>query len=342
MASPTVTFDELRRSLHSGDYRPLYLLHGKEGYYIDVLVKQFEAIVPEEDRDFGLNVIYAPEVEPAHIIDVCRQLPMMTDRQVVIIKEAQAVNNAYLEKLERYALSPTPSTILVVAARGEDVAPKKFMEAVRKAGGVVFQSKRVYDNQIPSLVTGYIKEKGLHADTKAVEMLSEFIGTDLSRLYNEIDKLVEILGKGAMVTPESIERNIGVSKDYNVFELIDAVASRNLVKIYRISDYFAASPKRNPVQPVASTLFSFFSDMLVAYYAPDKSERGLMQELGTRNGFNIRRVQLGMRNYNAFQVVDALSEIRRFDLMSKGGGSRQSGHKLLHDLLFRLVTTTGR
>ncbi len=173
-------------------------------------------------------------------------------------------------------------------------------------------------------------------------MLSEFIGTDLSRLYNEIDKLVEILGKGAMVTPESIERNIGVSKDYNVFELIDAVASRNLVKIYRISDYFAASPKRNPVQPVASTLFSFFSDMLVAYYAPDKSERGLMQELGTRNGFNIRRVQLGMRNYNAFQVVDALSEIRRFDLMSKGGGSRQSGHKLLHDLLFRLVTTTGR
>lgn len=343
MAISNLSFEELKRAVGNGDLRPVYLLHGREGYYTDCLVRKFEEIIPEEDRDFGLTVVYATQTEPSAIVDICRRLPMMSDRQTVIVKEAQAVKADYFEKLIRYVASPTPSTVLVIAARGDDArCGKAFLEAVAACGGVVFQSKPVYESQIPPLISAYIRERGLRADDKAVGMLHEFIGTDLSRLYNEIDKLAEILGPGAMVTPEAVERNIGVSKDYNSFELVDAVAARDLPRMYRIADYFAANPRQNPVQPVAAALFGFFADLLVAYYAADRSERGLMGELGTRNSFAVKRVMKGMLAYNAFQVVAALSEIRRFDRMSKGGGSRQDGHLLFKDLLFRLVTATGR
>ena len=343
MAIANLSFEELKRSVAGGDLRPVYLLHGREGYYTDSLVKTFESLLPADDRDFALTVVYAPKTEPSAVIDICRRLPMMTQRQFVILREAQAVRSDYFEKLIRYVSSPTPSTVLVIAARGDDAkCGKAFLEAVAACGGGGFQSRPVYETQIPALVSGYLRERGLRADEKAVGMLREFIGTDLSRLYNEIDKLVAILGPGAMVTPEAVERNIGVSKDYNSFELVDAVAARDLPRMYRIADYFAANPRQNPVQPVAAMLFNFFADLLVAYYAPDRSERGLMAELGTRNSFAVKRIQRGMAAYTAFQVVAALSEIRRFDRMSKGGGSRQDAHLLLKDLLFRLVTATGR
>lgn len=342
MATPTIDFEPLRRMVRNGDLRPVYLLHGAEGYYIDELVKCFESAVPPEDRDFGLSILYAPQESPGHVIDVCRQMPMITDRQIVILKEVQAVKSDYLEALVRYVAAPTPTTVFVVASRGSDIRAKKFTDALAKAGGLVYQSKPVYESAIPQLVTGYIKERGLNAEPKSVEMLRDYIGTDLSRLYNEIDKLVEILGKGAMITPEAIERNIGVSKDYNSFELIDAIATRNLLKIYAIADYFAANPRQNPVMPVTASLFNFFADLLTAYYAPDKSDRGLMEALGLRNSFALRRVRNGMANYNAFQVVDNLSVLRRFDVMSKGVGSRQDSYSLLRDTLFRIVTTSGR
>lgn len=342
MAITNLTFEELKRAIGVGNLRPVYLLHGREGYYTDCLVKMFESVIPEEDRDFGLTVVYAPQEAPSAVVDICRRLPMMTDRQVVILKEVQSVRSDYLEKLVRYVSSPTSTTVLVVAARGEDVKCKAFTDAMAACDGVVFQSKPVYDSQIPALISNYIRERGMQPDNKAVEMLGEYIGTDLSRLYNEIDKLSEILGKGAMVTPEAVERNIGVSKDYNSFELVDAIAVRDLPRIYRIADYFAANPRQNPVQPVSATLFNFFADVLVAYYATDRTERGLMGELGVRNSFAVKRVQKGMAAYNAFQVVSILSEIRAFDRMSKGSGSRRDGHVLLKELLFRIVTTTGR
>lgn len=342
MAEPKVTFEELRRALRQGDIRPVYLLHGAEGYYTDELVKAFEATVPDDDRDFALSVIYAPQTEPSAVVDICRQIPMITERQTVIIKEAQAVRTEWLEGLLRYIESPTPSTTLVIAARGADVKSKKLITAISAARGIVFQSKAVYDSQIPAIVGAHIKARGLSAEPKSLDMLRDFIGTDLSRLYNEIDKLAEILGPGAMITPEAIERNIGVSKDYNSFELIDALACRDMAKIYRIADYFAANPRQNPLMPVTATLFGFFADLLVAYYAPDKTDRGLMNELGLRNSFAVRRIRNGMSSYNAFQVVANLSEIRRFDAMSKGSGSRQDPYLLFRDLLFRLLTSTGR
>ncbi len=339
MAAPTVTFDALKRSLANGDYRPVYLIHGKEGYYVDVLVKEFEKILPPEDREYGLTVVYAPQVEAAAVIDLCRQIPMMTERNVVIVKEAQAVKAAWIDKLARYAQSPTNSTILVVSGRGDTVSGKEFIKAV-SANGVVYEAQQVKDWQIPALTEQYIKSKGLSADPKALEMLGEFIGTDLSRLYNEIDKLAEILGPRAMVTPEAVERNIGVSKEYNNFELVDALAAKDFAKVFRIAEYFEANQKQNPLVLTTPVIFNFFADLLGAYYAPDKSDRGIKEELGLRNDFALRRIKLGMSKYNAFQIIDILSAIRRFDSMSKGGASRQNPYLLFKELMYRILTTT--
>ncbi|MDO4320856.1 MAG: DNA polymerase III subunit delta [Bacteroidales bacterium] len=342
MASPAITFDSLVRSLRNGQYTPVYAIHGEEGYYIDSLVRQFESIVPVEDRDFALTVIYAPRVEPQSVVDICRQLPMMTERQVVIVKEAQSVPATWLDKLKSYVSSPTPSTLLAICGRGDKLKSKEFVKAVQAAGGTVYEAQKVKEWQVPRLLTEYIKTRGLTADPKAIDMLCEFVGADLSRLYNEVDKLAQILGPNARVTPESVERNIGVSKDYNNFELVDAVAAKDPVRIFRIIRYFESNPKGNTPVVTVATLFAFFADLLSAYYAKDRSDAGLRQELNIRNDFALRRLRAGMASYNAFQIIEIIDLLRQFDTMSKGGGSRQDPFRLLHDLMFRIITARGK
>lgn len=338
-----ITFDSLRRSVQSGNLVPVYLLHGKEGYFIDELIKTFEKVLPEEDRDYGLTNIYAPQVsDPQSIIDICRQIPMMTDRQIVIVREAQTARADFVDKLARYASSPTPSTVLVVASRGDKIKGKEFAKAVTASGGIVFESKEVYASQVPALIGQYIKAKGLNAEPKAIEMLGDFIGTNLSRLYNEIDKLTEILGKGAMVTPEAVERNIGISKDYNNFELVDAIAAHDVAKMMRIAAYFEANQRQNPYVVTVASIFGFFADLLQAYYAKDRSDRGIEQELGLKNSFALKRIKLGMQNYNAFKIIEIIDAIRQYDAMSKGSGSRQDPYKMLGDLLFHIATAPGK
>ena len=345
MAAPALTYETLRRSIASGDLRPVYVLHGKEGYYIDKLLEQFERILSEEERCYGLTNMYAPQVPDAQaIIDVCRQIPMMTDRQVVIVREAQTAKAEFLDKLARYAISPTSSTILVIASRGDRIKGKELVKALAGCGGVEFESKEVWPSQIPQLVAQYIKSKEMTADPKAVDMLGEFVGTNLSRLFNEIDKLAEILGRGAMVTPEAVERNIGISKDYNNFELVDAVACKDTARMMRIAAYFEANQKQNPYVVTAATLFGFFADLLEAHYTRDKSDAGLQKSLGLnpRNSFALRRIKAGMANYNAFNVIEILDAIRRYDAMSKGSGSRMDPYRMLADLLFHIATAPGR
>lgn len=346
MASQTPTFESLMRAVANGrDLRPVYILHGKEGYYIDELVKAFERVVPEEDRPYALTNMYAPQVADAQqVVDVCRTLPMMTERQVVILREAQTAKAEFVDKLTRYAESPTPTTILVVASRGDVLKGKTFKAAVAAHGGEVFESKEVYASQIPGLVEKYIKAKGLGCEPKAVEMLGEFVGTNLSRLYNEIDKLAEILPKGATVTPEAVERNIGVSKDYNNFELIDAIAVRDVARMMRIAAYFEANPKQNPFVLTSASIFSYFADILQVYYARDGSDAGLVAEfkLNPKNKFALARLKNGKANYSAFQVIEILDAIRRYDAMSKGGGSRQDPYKMLGDLLYHIATAPGK
>lgn len=340
MAAPAVTYDSICRQLAAKQFAPVYLLHGDEGYYIDELVRRFENILSEEEREFNLHVLYAPEVEPGAVMDLCMQYPMMADRQVVILKEAQSVPADRINKLHRYVASPVETTILVICCRGAQARGKELLAAVR-AKGVNFESKKLSDYNAPAVIGAFIKAKGLKADPKALDMLIDYVGTDLSRLYNEIDKLMTALGAGATVTAEAVERNIGMSKDYNNFELVDALAVKDSGKVFRIADYFRSNPKNNPLVVSASTIFSFFADLLAAYYCADKSDNGIMAELKLRWPGQIKRYRAAMQRYNAFQVIEIIAAIRRYDAMSKGVGSRQSDHNLFHDLLFHILTAPG-
>lgn len=341
MAAPAVTFESLKSQLAKRQYAPIYLLHGEEGYYIDALVKIFEQILPPEERDFNMYTMYAPEVSPDTVMDACRRYPMMSEYQVVILKEAQAIRADQLNRLHLYASQPSPSTILVICCRGAVAKAKDLIAEIKKNNGVVFLSEKIKEYNAINYISSYIKLKGMNAEQKALEMLRDYIGTDLSRLYNEIDKLALILGKNAMITPESIERNIGVSKDYNNFELIDALAQKDALKVFNIVEYFRLNPKNNPTVLIVTAIFNYYSDLLMLYFSKDKSEPTLMAMVGAKWPVQFAKFKAGMKNYNAFQVIEIISAIRDFDAKSKGIGSRQNEYDLLKDLVFHILSAPG-
>lgn len=336
-----VTFEDLRRKIKSGKLDPLYIIHGEEGYYADVLARDFEEALPEEDRVFNQHVLYASEIEPGAVMDLCARYPMGGDRQMIIVKECQAARADSVNRFHKYFRNPTPTTTLVLIFRGADAKGKELMTAA-KASATVFQSKKATDYTTPGLIQNYIREKGMKADQKSVAMLHEFIGNNLSRLFNEIDKLALILGNGATITPEAVERNIGISKDYNGFELVDAVAARDAAKVMRITQYFASNPKATATPIITASLFNFFSDLLICFYSKDKTEKGLMDALGAKSAFAVRKFRTGMSRYNAFQVIEAINALREFDVKSKGRGSRENEWDLLRELMYRLLTAPGR
>lgn len=340
-SAPALTFGSLRQAIAKKNFAPVYLLHGEESYFIDELARLFDESVPEDERDFNLYTLYAPQTDAAAIVDTCRRFPMMAERQMVIVKEAQSVSADYLNKISPYLASPSPTTVLVICSRGALCKSKDLTAAVRKAGGVIFESKKLTDRSIEPAITAIVKETGLNIEAKSLAMLKEYIGLDASRLYNEISKLAMILGKGSMITPESIERNIGMSKDFNNFELVDAIAARNQLKVFRIAAYFERNPKNNPTVLTASALFSFFSDLLIAHFTRDKSSASLQAALGYKWSGQLTKINIGLKNYNAYQVIEIISAIRRFDANVKGIGSRQPEYGLLHDLLFRILTSRG-
>ncbi|MBQ2839660.1 MAG: DNA polymerase III subunit delta [Muribaculaceae bacterium] len=340
-AAPSVTFESLKSQLAKRQYAPIYLLHGEEGYYIDALVKIFEQILPPEERDFNMYTMYAPEVSPDTVMDACRRYPMMSEYQVVILKEAQAIRADQLNRLHLYASQPSPSTILVICCRGAVAKAKDLIAQIKKNNGVVFLSEKIKEYNAINYISSYIKIKGLNAEQKSLEMLRDYIGTDLSRLYNEIDKLALILGKNAMITPESIERNIGVSKDYNNFELIDALSQKDALKAFNIIEYFRLNPKSNPVVLTASSIFGYFSDLLMLYFTKDKSEANLMWLVGAKWPVQFAKFRNGMKNYNAYQVIEIIAAIREFDAKCKGIDSRQNEYMLLKDLVFHILSAPG-
>ena len=340
-AAPATSFEDIRKSLKKGEIAPVYILHGEEGYFIDALAKDFENLLPEADKEFNQYVVYAPETEPETIINLCRGVPMMADRQVVIVKEAQSARADKLAKLKNYLAAPVSTTVLVICSRGAVLKGKELFDAAKKGGAVIFDSKKIADWNIAAFISEYIRKKGLNADQKAVEMLHDFVGTDLSRLFNEVDKLASLLPPNASITPEAIERNIGVSREYNSFELVDAIAARDPRRVFRILAYFKSNPKAVPLVMATASIFNFFTDLLVAYYTPDRSDAGLMAALGCKP-FALKRIKLGMSRYNALQIVEIIGAIRDFDVKSKGVGSRQNEHELFHQLANHILSAPGR
>lgn len=342
MAVDSVNFASVKKMLKSPGSASVYLIHGEEGYYVDALLEQAEALVAEQDRDFNLYVLYAPETDSRVVVDICNRYPMMADYQVVVLKEAQAVPAKYFEPITEYVRNQSPTTVLVIGGRGETVKSTAVATAIKKAGGVVFQSNKLKDAALASAIQELVKSKGLSIETKALSMLSDWIGGELSRVYKEIDKLAVTLPAGSMITPEVVERNVGISKDYNNFELVAALADRDPERTMKIIKYFQANQKANPGPVVSATVYNYFSNMLIAFYTPDKSERGLMAALGFKWPGQLRDITRGMRNYNAAQVVQILDIIREYDNWSKGNGSRMDMGDLLTDMVYRILTANGR
>lgn len=340
MAVASVTYEAIRQQISDRKFAPVYILHGKEAYYTDELVKAFEGAMPESEREFNQYVLYAPQVEIGSVMDVCYRFPMMADRQMVILKEAQAVRADQINKLYKYVLNPSPTTVLVIAFRGDEAKGKDLMAAA-KANAVVHESKEVKEYQMAPLILGYIKQRGMTADPKAADMLREFIGANLSRMFNEIDKLCTILGAGAKITPEAVERNVGISKDFNTFELVDAIAAKDFGKAMRIAQYFSENPKSHPLVIVTPAIYDFFSDLLIMLFSADKSDAALMKAAGLKSAYQLRRFKTAMRCYNYAQAIEAIWALRRFDCRSKGNGSRQGEHLLFRDYLFQIFTTQG-
>ena len=341
-AATPPTYASLRASLAKGIAPArVYILHGEEGYFTDELVKMFEGLVAEADRDFGLTRLYGPTTDAATIVAAARSIPMLVDKQVVIVKEAQAMRADEVGKLSGYVAAPSPHTVLVVAFRGAQAKGRDLLASARKGGAVVFESKKLRESSLAGTIESMVREKGLTIEPKGVAMLGEYIGTEAARLYNEIDKLALILGKGSMITPEAIERNIGISKDYNNFELVGAVARRDMAAMFTILGYFRANPKGNPTVMTTAALYNFFSGLLIYHFTPSKSPSDKMSALGLKWQGQLRDYEAGARNYNAYITIGIISELRRFDRMTKGVGSRQNEYDLLHNLLYRILTIRG-
>ena len=338
MAKQELTCDDILKELCAKQYRPVYYLMGEEPYYIDLLSDYMEEhILNETEKEFNLTVMYGADVDIATIINAAKRYPMMAEHQVVIVKEAQAVRG--MDELAYYLQRPLMSTILVLCHKHGVLDRRKKLAGEIEKTGVLFESKKLKDAQLPAFITSYLKRKGIDIEPKATSMMAEFVGTDLSRMAGELEKLAITLPKGQKrVTPEQIEQNIGISKDYNNFELRAALVEKDVQKANRIVKYFEENPKNNPIQVTLSLLFGFFSNLMVAYYAPEKSEQGVATYLGLKTPWQAREYLTAMRRYNGVKTMQIIGDIRQADALSKGvSNSSISNGDILRELVFKIL-----
>ena len=333
-----ITYEEIARDLKNRIYKPVYYLMGEETYYIDKISEYIaQTVLTDEEKEFNLTVMYGADTEVATIINAAKRYPMMSEYQVVIVKEAQSVKK--MEELSFYLQKPLQSTILVLCHKHGTIDRRKKLAAEIEKVGVLFESKKIKDAQLPGFIASYLKRKSVDIEPKASEMMADFVGTDLSRMAGELEKLVITLPQGTRrVTPEHIEKNIGISKDYNVYELRAALVAKDVLKANTIIHYFAQNPKANPIQQTLGGLFGFFSNLMLAYYAPEKTEQGIAAQLGLRSTWQAREYITAMRNYSGVKVMQIIGEIRYSDARSKGvDNSSLSDADLLRELIYKIL-----
>lgn len=341
MATPG--FRDILTSIKKGEsLSPVYILMGEEAFYIDKLTEAFENyLIPEDDRDFNQSVFYGNDADLELVVSTAQQYPVMFDRKLVILKEAQSLYQAktQLEKLSPYVSHPNKTTVFVIAFKGDKLnATSKLLKAASGSHAVVFKSDPVKEYQLPTHVKDYCAGLGYSMEEKAVSMLCDYIGTPLSKIFGEINKLVMIKGDDKRLTASDVEKHIGISKDYNNFELVKAVSLKNYPQTIKIIRYFEKNPKTNPTIVANSMLFSFFQKISICHYLPDKSEKTLLEGLGLKSSWQLKDIKEGLRNYNAWQAVNAIHYCREFDVKSKGVGSYQNEYDLFKELIFKIFT----
>jgi DNA polymerase-3 subunit delta len=319
-----------------GNIKPIYFLMGEEPYYIDRLSSYIEEnILTEEEKGFNQTVLYGRDVSMEDIISTSKRYPMMAERQVVIVKEAQDLSKT-IDKLESYAENPMPSTVLVFCYKYKTLDKRKKLVKYLDKTGLVYESKKLYDNQVGDWIKRVLQGKNYSIEPKATAMLVEFLGTDLSKINNELEKLRIILPKGSTITPKIIEENIGFSKDYNVFELRKALGERNQLKAYQIAHYFAENPKDNPMVVTTSLVFSFFSNVLQYHGLKDKSPKNVASVLKV-NPYFLSDYNIALKNYPMKKVSQIVGSLRDIDVKSKGvGANAMPNSDLLKEMLIKV------
>ncbi|NNE31832.1 MAG: DNA polymerase III subunit delta [Winogradskyella sp.] len=329
---------QLVSEIKKGNLKPVYFLMGEEPYYIDKISDYIEKnVLDEAEKGFNQMVLYGRDVSIDDIVSNAKRYPMMADRQVVIVKEAQDLSRT-IEKLVQYAENPQPTTVLVLNYKYKKLDKRKALyKALKKNDGLIFESKKLYDNQVPDWIRRVLKGQGYDISPKAAQMLVEFLGTDLSKVTNELDKLKIVLPKGTQITPEHIEENIGISKDYNNFELRKAVGDRNVVKAFKIIKYFGDNPKDNPMVVTVALLFNFFSQLLHLHGMVDKNPRSVSQALRI-NPYFVNEYLTAAKNYPMRKVSAVIGLLREFDVKSKGVGANATPQgDLLKELLVKIL-----
>ena len=317
--SKAVTYESIMRDLVAGNYQPVYYLHGEESYYIDKIADYIaeHALQPEE-RDFNQTVLFGSDVTASQIADTCRRYPMMAERQVVIVKEAQNLRNT--EALEKYVKQPLQTTVLVICHKNGKIDGRKrdFVKAIQQAG-VLFESAKLRDRDLPAFIEAYLKRNNASIDPKSTQLIADAIGADLSRLVSELDKvLISLPEQDRSVTPQVVEDQIGVSKDFNGFELRDAIVNRNIFKANQIMNYFDKNPKAGSIFSFLPMMFNYFQNLMLAYYSPKKTQEGVAEWLELKSPWAAKDYMSGMRNYSGMKVMQIISKFREIDAKSKG------------------------
>jgi len=335
-----VTYDSIMQDLRQGKYLPVYYLMGDEPYYIDKISDYIaeHALQPEE-RDFNQTIMFGSDVTASQVADAARRYPMMAERQVVIVKEAQ--NLKQTDALEKYCKKPSPQTVLVMCHKNGTIDGRKreYTKAIREAG-VLFESKRLRDRDLPHFIDSYLRQREVAIDPKSTQLIADSIGADLSRLTSELEKVIISLPEGdRRVTPQVVEDQIGVSKDFNAFELRDAIVNRNVFKANQIIKYFDNNPKTGGLYSLLPMIFNYFQNLMIAFYAPNpNSQEAVAEWLELRSPWAAKDYMTGKRNYSGMKVMQIISKIREIDAKSKGldNPNTPSG-ELMKELIFYIL-----
>lgn len=310
---------------------------GDEPYFLDKITDYIaDNVLQPEERDFNQSVVFGSDVTAAQVVDLAREFPMMATHRVVIVKEAQSLKNADL--LVKYLATPVPSTILVLCYKGGKVDRSVLVKA--KTSGIVFESKKKRDYELPDFIMGYLKLRGVTIDNKSASMIAEHIGADLSRLTSELEKvMISLPANDRRITPDVVEQQIGVSKDFNVFELKNAIVTKNIFKANQIIKYFDNNPKAGSLYSFVPLLFNYFQNLMIAHYAPEKTnENALANYLELKSSWAAKEYITGMRNYSATKVLNIIHMIKVTDAKSKGiGNVSTSTGDLAKELLFFIL-----
>jgi DNA polymerase-3 subunit delta len=327
---------KILNDIKAGNIKPIYFLMGEEAYYIDIISDYIEKnVLSEEEKGFNQTVLYGRDVSIEDIVSTAKRYPMMAERQVVIVKEAQDLSRT-IDKLESYAENPMLTTVLVVCYKYKTLDKRKKTTKLLGKAGLVYESKKLYENQVGDWIKRILASKKYTIEPKANAMLVEFLGNNLGKINNELEKLQIVLPKGSVITPKDIEENIGFSKDFNVFELRKAIGERNQLKAYTIAQNFANNPKENPMVVTTSLVFGFFIQLLKYHGLKDRNPKNVASVIGV-NPFFMKEYDVALKNYPMKKVSQIVTSLRDIDVKSKGvGANAMSNSDLLREMLYNI------